>query len=106
MTNTITLLTVLSTNWLPMTLQSPNGDGTCSAVQKEVGIVVSNRYAQVVADGSTNKILVSSSAMLPVKLLIRDQQKYITVTSMMLTNTQGWVIPTPQHFPKFWTNNL
>lgn len=99
MTNTITLLTALSTNWMPMTLQSPNGDGTCSAAQKEIGIVVSNRYAQVVADGRTNKILVSSSAMLPVELLIRD----VPVLFMTNYSPKGleWTIPMPQHIPGY-----
>lgn len=98
MTNTITLLTALSTNWLPMTLQSPNGDGTCSAAQKEIGIVVSNRYAQVVADGRTNKILVSSSAMLPVELLIRDVPQMRTMMTNIYFQGYMWTNPAFQYF--------
>lgn len=92
----IILLTALSTNWLPMTLQSPNGDGTCSLVQKEVGIIVSNRYAQVVADGRTNKILVSSSAMLPVELLIRDRPQSMMVMTNIMQRGIEWIVPIPQ----------
>lgn len=80
MTNSIILLTALSTNWLPMTLTAPNGDGTTYEAQKEIGIVVSNRYAQFVADGKTNKVLVSSEALPPKAFLIRD--KTIVITSI------------------------
>lgn len=91
MTNTVTILTILSTNWLPMTLAVPNGDGTTSKNIHEIGIVVSNRYARVVADGTTNQILLSSQAMAPKSFLIRPQESQFCPTNAYIIPFSQWI---------------
>lgn len=49
---------VLTTNWLPITIDRPRGDGTMEQVRKEVGIVIYSEYATFVAGGRTNRVLV------------------------------------------------
>lgn len=91
MTNTVIMLTLLSTNWLPITLQAPIGDGSNHELKKEIGIIVSNRYAQVVADNKTNRILISSQAVPPKAFLIRDYQQTILIQTnqiLFFTNAQ------------------
>jgi hypothetical protein len=88
MTNSIVILTVLSTNWLPMTVQAPNGDGTVKELQKEIGITMMNRYADVVADGITNKILLLSFPLYGDSFQMRDRKQVIDIghTNWFITN--------------------
>lgn len=89
MTNSVLLLTVIATNWLPLTVQSPNGDGTTSPKNVQIGILISNRFARVVADGKTNQILVSSEAQPPRLFLLREQPRE---SILFVTNWQGGTI--------------
>lgn len=72
MTNTLLFATVLATNWLPITIDKPNGDGTTRKENWEVGVIVSNRFAVFKADGLTNRVLVSSGIQMPEKSLVRE----------------------------------
>lgn len=96
MNNTVILFTVLATNWLPITVQQPNGDGSTKPVNKEVGILVSNQMARVVTGKTTNTILVSSEVVPPKEFLLRDQPQYITLHSA--TNFSS--LPVRWHFPQ------
>jgi len=98
--NSILLFTVLHTNWLSMTLPQPKGDGTTTAREVEIGIIESNRFAVVVADGTTNRILISSQALPPPRFFIRDREK------PGLFTTTNWIFPPSAYFyiTNFGTN--
>src|SRR5688572_25011389 len=85
------VLSVLATNWLPMSVAQANGDGTTRNKAMEVGIVVSNRYAQVWADGESNQVLISSTPIATTPLLLREKPA--------LTNSIvfGWSWPNVIH---------
>ena len=92
MNPTLIILTIVSTNWLPMSVEVPTGHGTTTKVEKEIGILSSNRYAKVIADNKTNTMLLSSEPVLPKAMLVRDKETWQLTTNWIIT------------VPPYWTN--
>jgi hypothetical protein len=89
----------LSTNWLPMSISYPNGDGTSTPQQKEIGVVMSNRYARVIVYNQTNTMLLSSEVMKESTFLLRDK------TEQAATNLFGrWTAITNLYGDRWWNN--
>ena len=90
MTNTLALLTVFTTNWLPMTIERPLGNGTTEQVRKEVGVVVRTEFAQFYAGGRTNKVLVDQQI---VHSNWRNAE-YASVTNVVFSQNRVFTIVT------------
>lgn len=85
------VITVLETNWLPITVKEPLGNGTMRDVSKELGVIVSNRIMTVYADGLTNKFTLSSKVHLPPfgQVWMRDSPTIFI--GGVSTNSNGWM---------------
>lgn len=81
----IVFSTVLATNWLPITIEKPTGAGGVAREQKEIGIIVSNRYATFEAEGPagiTNRVLTSSTVHMPPQMLLREPVQFMVPTNV------------------------
>jgi hypothetical protein len=80
----------LETNWVSITLKEPRLGGSVGQVEKQLGVVLSNRVMRCEIEGRPFDILISSQPIATCALLIRDVEKL--TLSGSLTN---WAIPKP-----------
>jgi hypothetical protein len=95
--NIISVWLVLSTNWIPLTVQVPNGTGGSIPKQMEIGIIETNKFANVVIDGVTNSIFIGQDNNFGSYNLIRSKsmaiahfKSYDYYTNIIVSNGMYW----------------
>jgi len=73
----LTIFSVLVTNWATVTLTTPKIDPkdnqpSRESINREIGVISSNKIARVIVDTKTNDILISSEIISIDKSLVRD----------------------------------
>jgi hypothetical protein len=105
MTNSITILILLQTNWLPMSISQPVGDGSVAQSPHEIGITLSNRYATVIADNRTNKILLSSEVVKNSVIVRKRENGYYITNDMRFPPAQHLIITNLTDYPWYRLQN-